>query len=1250
MGNRCVVLLFVLLAANGASGHGAAADGPGSQRIRFHTLSIEQGLPQATARALAQDREGFVWIATQDGLARFDGHEFEVFRHVPGDATGLGDNHITALAVSADGALWIGTQSGGLSRRDAMSGSLRTFRAGGDAGLQKDQISALLADADGLLVGNGSGGVQRWTGDRFEPVEVVPEADIGAVRTLRRGARNELLIAARGGAWRCGGSPPCETLLDGGGRSLDAHDVLDEGERGLWVAAESGLYRFDADLHPLEHIKGATDATRGLAGSAVRALLRDHRDRLWIGTMTGLSMLSGNGEALRSWRHQPGRSGTIGASRVQSLMEDRDGLLWIGTWTNGLSLLDPHTEAFVVLAPDPDEPRSLPGPSVPALHADSDGTLWLGILGGGGLVHVDPAHGVIASYMHDESDPASLSHNFVQFITRDRHGTLWIATQGGGLNRLRSDGRGFDRFRHDPDQAGSLPSDFLLHLHADRDNTLWIATSDRGLAWLCDGCETFGSIDADPDTPDALGGHAVNSTFEDSRGRFWVALRPGGVSLMDRKTRRFSRIVAEPGAAERLSSNTITLVHEDRRGEIWIGTQGGGLYAMLTHEGQQSRFRRFSRNEGLGADAIGGVIEDEAGDLWVSTTTGLSRIDAGRGIIENFGAREGAQASGYFIGSYAALPDGRMAFGGLRGVTLFHPEDVPARPPARQAVLTRLTSLGARDLHPDPLRFADAARAQHRLELKYPANDLLIEFSALAFATPDSVLYRYRLDGLDSDWIETQARRRFAAYTNLTPGLYRFRLAAHAAGASGPETTLDIIIGASAWQHPLAYLGYTLVMLGVLALFALQLRGRWRERARAQSALSESEERLKLALWGTGDELWDMDLTTGELRRENPLAHIAASRDTFVARASSLRSVMHPQDVTRFDEAFAEHLSGETESFEITYRVRNVADEWCWLRCRGRVVQRDVDGRPLRIAGTIGDINALKTSELELQALNQALEQRVSERTADLTDANQRLQRTVADLRLAQRHLVESEKMAALGGLVAGVAHEINTPIGIGVTAASHLQAETRSMGRRLEAGELKRSDLDIYRRTVDDTVDMILRNLSRADKLVRSFKQVAVDQGSEEQREIDLANYLDEVLTSLRPAVKRSRIDVRLDCPPGLTLTTLPGALYQIMVNLVMNSLLHAFDADQQGTITIEAAQRGQHLMLTYTDDGRGMEEEARRRIFEPFFTTRRGQGGSGLGMHIVYNLVTQALRGSIECDSAPGRGIYISIRIPTS
>jgi signal transduction histidine kinase len=351
------------------------------------------------------------------------------------------------------------------------------------------------------------------------------------------------------------------------------------------------------------------------------------------------------------------------------------------------------------------------------------------------------------------------------------------------------------------------------------------------------------------------------------------------------------------------------------------------------------------------------------------------------------------------------------------------------------------------------------------------------------------------------------------------------------------------------------------------------------------------------------------------------------------------------EDLPAFRRDLVAHLKGETSFLETTYRTQDTNNEWRWMLTRGRVVERDPGGRALRMVGTTQDITTLKRAEESLRELNEELESRVDARTADLRRANAELRQTLEQLTQAQRQLMESEKMAALGGLVAGVAHEINTPLGVTVTAASHLREEAMRMARATALGP---RDLADFHATIGESSEIILRNLQRADRLIKSFKLVAVDQTTEERRRIELGAYLNDILISLGPSLKKTHHAVGIDCPEPVWIDTYPGALYQIVSNLVMNSLHHAFAPEQSGTITVGARRNGNVVELIYRDNGIGMSDEVRARIFEPFFTTRRGQGGSGLGLHVVYNLVTQLLKGSIRVDSAPGAGVVFEIFLP--
>ncbi len=284
--------------------------------------------------------------------------------------------------------------------------------------------------------------------------------------------------------------------------------------------------------------------------------------------------------------------------------------------------------------------------------------------------------------------------------------------------------------------------------------------------------------------------------------------------------------------------------------------------------------------------------------------------------------------------------------------------------------------------------------------------------------------------------------------------------------------------------------------------------------------------------------------------------------------------------------------------------------------------------------------------QLEYQA--RKLEQKVAKRTAKIEAQKKELEQTLIQLQAAQQQLVESEKMAALGNLVAGVAHEINTPVGIAVTTVSHLDALTEKIDDQYVNRTMKRADLEQYLNAAKEGNELVLNNLIRAADLVKSFKQVAVDQSSEQRRMFVLKEYLHEILTSLRPKFKRTRHQVDILCDEAVKLDNYPGVFYQIFTNLLMNSLIHGFEHLPEGRITIEAVKEEQHLLLYYRDNGKGIPANTIKNIFDPFFTTNRQDGGSGLGLHIVYNLVTHKLNGTIRCNSPRGKGVIFSMKIP--
>lgn len=399
------------------------------------------------------------------------------------------------------------------------------------------------------------------------------------------------------------------------------------------------------------------------------------------------------------------------------------------------------------------------------------------------------------------------------------------------------------------------------------------------------------------------------------------------------------------------------------------------------------------------------------------------------------------------------------------------------------------------------------------------------------------------------------------------------------------------------------------------------------KRRLATDALRASEERLDLAVTGTRSAIWEMDFDRGTSWWSKEFYRMLGYGDEQLPAPDDdiWERHVHPEDAARVTHAIRQYLDGEHRPqeagrdggvYEATYRLCRLDGSIIWVVAKGRRSSNE-QGRPRRFNGIMLDVTAQKRAE---QALRQA-----------------------------QQDLIQAEKMASLGSLVAGVAHEINTPLGNTLTASSHLYDKVVELSAMLEENRLRRADLVAFVNLLTETTRLMVTNCERAAELVQSFKRVAVDQTSGERRRFDLKGYIEEVLLSLRPRLRKTGHRITVECPEHLEIDGYPGAVSQLLTNFLLNSLMHAYGPGDAGHIAIRVRPPEEGVVeLAYSDDGKGIPPDLLGRIFDPFFTTRRGTGGSGLGLHVVYNLVAGTLRGQISVESEPGRGTCFRVRFP--
>lgn len=768
----CRALLLFLLCCTYISGY--CQNGP----AKFTRLSTNNGLSQGHVSCIIKDKKGFMWFATDEGLNRYDGYNFTVYKHNPEVPSSISNNFVYALLEDNTGDLWVGTASG-LDKFIQRNNSFIHFNFGSRPAV--------------------------------------------TVRDIFKDSKNRLWIATASGLYLYNNKAKGNVIsyvhkAYGNSISNDViYKICEDSTGELWIATKDGLNIFDPATGRFSCYKNIPGDPRSIGGNWIKSVYKDGRGNMWAGTQgNGIALFHSRDHSFTNFVHSDKDPASIAYNDILSFAEDGKGNLWVGTENGGISIFDYASRTFKQYQFDLNDSNSLSNNSVYCIYRDDINNMWAGTWSGG--VNLLPFYGdKFKNYRQIPGNRNSLSSNIILSITGDSYGVVWIGTDGGGLNRFDRKKQIFTQYKHDSHNSNSISSDYVLsvveaepgvlaigyqragfdlfnmktgrishHLpnqknpnslststvyviRKDHNGLLWLGTWGGGVDVYNPKTNSFRHYKNDPVDLASLSDNFIREIYEDKDGDMWVATT-AGLNVFNRKTNKFTRYLHNPSDSHSLSHNIAEAVMTDKAGRTWIAT-GGGLDQF---DKKTNRFTVFTEKNGLSDNMIKGILEDNKGNLWVSSNKGISEFNPSGRACRNYGVSDGLQGAEFKPHCTYEAPDGELFFGGPNGLNSYYPSSLKDNDFVPPVYLTSLEIFNKQVAVGDKSKLLQQPVSQtSKIVLSYKQSVFTLGFSSLNFTLPEKNQYAYKLEGFDKDW-NYVGNKRTATYTNLDPGTYVF--------------------------------------------------------------------------------------------------------------------------------------------------------------------------------------------------------------------------------------------------------------------------------------------------------------------------------------------------------------------------------------------------------------------------------------------------------------------------------------------
>ena len=955
--------------------------------LKFKTLSTQDGLSQSYVFSIAQDKQGFIWIATEDGLNRYDGQAFTHYRHNDNKPHSIADNFIRKVFVDKQGTLWIGTNNG-LSRYNPELDNFNNYynETTNINSLSDNVIWDIYQDKKNTLWVTTANGMHRYLpqSDSFEPVTIKQSpTKLRDIKTLFQDKNNNYWI----GTYDQGVFIANEKLTylqslqhkNKWQLTIPATSLFDikEIDGNYWLATNQGVYVVNPNYKVIQHLTTAS-TNQQLLSDEIRTIEALDDSNVWLGSRNGLNTINLFTEEIKAYQSSANPNDkSLSQNWVHTIFKDKDERMWLGNLGTGIDIYNPITSLFQHKLFN----RSI---SIDSIAETNDGKIWFASeslkLG-----YFIPNK---TNSLKDKKIETKTSVNFL----KSSQNNLWLLTFSNELYRLNSANM---ELTHYPIWTEQVNLDVNYSFIVNKE-VIWFINKQGALS-------AFNTVSQNIQHFNTLIPNEKLQTLQiDKANKIWLVSNQNRLYQFDINSNTFTELIIEKNIDFSLNDvSNITVTYD----YLWLSSYNQG--ALLVNKKNLSTYL-FNEHNGLINNNINAILIDMNKNAWVSAANGISVIHPKTKQVKSFSQDYGLNDNELLRSSALVSSQGIIYFGGLNGFIQFNPNDIVTikqnipTPVLKQLLIAnKPVSINAKAIKKefttnnqenDKFAISKHINQLDKLTLAYTQSPFSIEFTTPNPKLPSQIAYRYRLLDLEQNWLDTGRNNQRATYTNLSAGDYTFEVQVYDRYNPTQVKTkrLAIEILPPWWLSQYALLAYCLFILLVIAYFIQQIR----HRRLIHLQVQQSEERLKLSLWGSGDEMWDWNINTGKIYRSNIWGVLEfpqdGCRNLSDAQKDALNnpqlsenekllllreySNIHPQDIYRVYQAIEDHKQGKSDHFEATYRVKSTNNQWLWVLDRGKAVEYNEHNIPTRITGTLKDISHIKNAEEQLKLFAKCIE------------------------------------------------------------------------------------------------------------------------------------------------------------------------------------------------------------------------------------------------------------------------------------